>query len=187
MNIKKKETIIVNTVQTNTYGDLEFTDTQGKSYKIGKARVDKFPAIQVGAEVELIWVDNPHRKDAEYIYSATQTGKHVVLNPLVEAAKKLGGVLVEPKDDKYPHEAISGKNIVIPKPVQPTQEAPQSKSSPVNPQSNTMTPSGQEIGMTTKEIGDMIRANKLSVIFGEETSKKLVEWYKNRIKSTTGS
>jgi len=47
-------------------------------------------------------------------------------------------------------------------------------------------PSGQEVGMTTKEIGDMIRADKLSVIFGAEPAKELVEWYKNRIKGTTG-
>ena len=48
-------------------------------------------------------------------------------------------------------------------------------------------PSGQEIGMTTKEIGDMIRSEKLSAIFGAETAKELVEWYKGRIKSTTNT
>ena len=47
-------------------------------------------------------------------------------------------------------------------------------------------PSGQEIGMTTKEIGDMIRAEKLSAIFGAEIAIELAEWYKARIKSTTG-
>ncbi len=46
--------------------------------------------------------------------------------------------------------------------------------------------SGQEIGMTTKELGDMIRAKQLSVIFGLETAEKLVAWYKKRIQTTTG-
>lgn len=76
--------------------------------------------------------------------------------------------------------------------------APQSKSEPLKEESNKLLqhaikegavidkPSGQEVGMTTKEIGDMIRADKLSVLFGAETAKKIAEWYMNRIKSTTG-
>lgn len=44
----------------------------------------------------------------------------------------------------------------------------------------------QAIGMTTKELGDMIRANKLREIFGLEASVELVKWYRGQILGTTG-
>jgi hypothetical protein len=113
MDIKKKEIITIKLVKTNTYGDLEFTDTQGTPYKIGKTRANNFPAIQENATVELIWVDNPHRKDSEYIYSATKLeDKDIITRVYKEATQK---------------------------PVQPTLDSPQSKSAPITPQSNTTT------------------------------------------------
>jgi 6-phosphogluconolactonase (cycloisomerase 2 family) len=124
MDIKKKEIITIQTVKTNTFGDLEFTNAEGKLYKIGKARVNNFAAIQEGAEVELIWVANPHKPNTDYIYSATQTGKHVAPSTLVEAAKKLGAVPVdEIRTDGF-------------KP-QPIQDTPKSKSTPLISQSST--------------------------------------------------
>ena len=45
--------------------------------------------------------------------------------------------------------------------------------------------SGPEIGMTVKEIGDMIRTDKLKTTFGFEASVKLIEWYRARILGTT--
>jgi hypothetical protein len=44
----------------------------------------------------------------------------------------------------------------------------------------------QAVGMSTKEVGDMIRSGKLSVIFGQPTAEKLVEWYKKEILKNTG-
>jgi len=44
---------------------------------------------------------------------------------------------------------------------------------------------GQEIGMTVKEIGDMIRTEKLVALFGLEATVELVKWYRGRILATT--
>ena len=46
-------------------------------------------------------------------------------------------------------------------------------------------PSGQEIGMTVKEIGDMIRAGEISKLFGAKIGAELITWYRGRIISTT--
>jgi len=127
MDIKKKEIIVIQTVKTNTYGDLEFTDIQGKSYKIGKARADKFPAIQLGAEVELIWVNNPHKPNAEYIYSATQTGKHII-------QEKPNPITPQMQTPTNKDIAKAYKEAVKSLPIQDT---PQSKSDAVKPQSTT--------------------------------------------------
>ncbi len=158
--IERYETIIVESVKQNQYGDLVVNGT----LKVGKKRASLFNVFQVGAEVNLGYASYMNK---EYIASAEQTGVHKVPDSkLVAAAKELGAVPVdEIRADGF-------------KP-QPTSQAPQSKSTPV-------IPSGQETGMTTKEIGDMIRANKLSVIFTEEVAKKLIEWYKRRIQNTTG-
>ena len=44
---------------------------------------------------------------------------------------------------------------------------------------------GQQIGMTVKEIGDMIRQSKLKEIFGVEATIELVKWYRGQILGTT--
>ncbi len=41
-------------------------------------------------------------------------------------------------------------------------------------------PAPQAVGMLTKEIGDMIRAEKLSVVFGPIIANKLTEWYRSQ-------
>lgn len=126
----RKQIITVATSKLNTYGDLEFTDTEGNSYKVGKARVNHFEVIQEGAEVILEWAVNPHKKDSEYIYSAIQTGTHyspeMLPNPspkalglkssppkpedghLVGAAEKMG--FVKEKSDKMSKEDWAEKD-----------------------------------------------------------------------------
>lgn len=44
---------------------------------------------------------------------------------------------------------------------------------------------GQAIGMTTKEIGDMMRANILSAIFGKIIAASLTTWYRSKILAIT--
>lgn len=44
----------------------------------------------------------------------------------------------------------------------------------------TNQPAPQAVGMLTKEIGDMIRADKLIPIFGKETAIELVGWYREQ-------
>lgn len=113
----RKQVITVASSKLNSYGDLEFTDTEGNAYKVAKKKVSFFQSIQVGAEVMLEWSPNPYKKDAEYIYSATQTGAHYPPDSkLVQEAKRLGAV-----------------------PVEPTPQALQSKSAPPKTSSDKMT------------------------------------------------
>lgn len=72
-------------------------------------------------------------------------------------------------------DAIPNKPINLPEPVPPTVTSSIPKPEP----KHAIAP--QAIGMTTKEIGDMIRAKSLSVIFGQEMADKLVAWYKSQI------
>jgi benzoyl-CoA reductase/2-hydroxyglutaryl-CoA dehydratase subunit BcrC/BadD/HgdB len=67
---------------------------------------------------------------------------------------------------------------------QPPPQAPESVRKPVEPQKNTIV--GAQVGMTVKELGDMIRAKMLTIVFGEETAKELTRWYKNQITTTAG-
>ena len=46
-------------------------------------------------------------------------------------------------------------------------------------------PAPQAVGMITKEIGDMIRAKYLTAIFGDETQKELLKWYRSQTLSIT--
>ncbi len=46
-------------------------------------------------------------------------------------------------------------------------------------------PAPQAVGMTTKELGDMIRAGKLVEVFGSEVGSGLVVWYRGQILGTT--
>ncbi len=46
-------------------------------------------------------------------------------------------------------------------------------------------PAPQAVGMTTKEIGEMIRAGKLKDIFSAEIATELVKWYQSQILGTT--
>ena len=48
-----------------------------------------------------------------------------------------------------------------------------------------LAPTPQAVGMTTKELGDMIRASKLSEIFGGTISVELIKWYRGQILGTT--
>ncbi len=92
----------------------------------------------------------------DYISTAEQTGNHFPTDAEAQKAFK---------------EAVA--------------QLPKPQSEPVQSKSTPIVPSGQEVGMTTKEIGDMIRSKMLSVVFGEDAIK-LTEWYKKRIKTTTG-
>ena len=41
-------------------------------------------------------------------------------------------------------------------------------------------PAPQAVGMITKELGDMIRAEKLTAIFGVKVGGELTRWYRNQ-------
>ncbi len=44
---------------------------------------------------------------------------------------------------------------------------------------------GQQIGMTVKEIGDMIRSEKLKGLFGVDAAMEIIKWYRGQILGTT--
>ncbi len=72
---------------------------------------------------------------------------------------------------------------------QPMPQPVQLNSSPVKPPDHTETPPtqpiGAEIGMTIKELGDLLRANLLYKVFGDEAGTNLLKWYQGRILGTT--
>lgn len=69
-DITRKQVIVVDTVESNDYGDMLFTDKEGKNYKIGSKRVEYFLGIITeGVAVELSY-STAYNK--EYIYSAVQ-------------------------------------------------------------------------------------------------------------------
>jgi len=59
------------------------------------------------------------------------------------------------------------------KPIPPDYEPPDEPEKPPVPP--------QAVGMTTKEVGDMIRAGKLAIIFGKKIANDLVAWYQVQI------
>ena len=70
MEITRTETVVVDTVTTNSYDDMVFTDKAGNERKIGNTRLKHFECIKPGAAVKLNFAANPHRPTEEYIYSA---------------------------------------------------------------------------------------------------------------------
>ncbi len=45
---------------------------------------------------------------------------------------------------------------------------------------------GQALGMMTKEIGDMIRADKLEIVFGAVNAALIAKWYRGQVSFVTG-
>lgn len=118
----RQSIIIVNTVNKNQYGDLEWTDKEGNSYKIPVKRAIHFEKIIVpDMAVQLNYAMSAFGR--EYIYSAIQVKDNLPpaqpippptarelppkpsqvvpaateppRKPLIEAAKQIGGVEIE--------------------------------------------------------------------------------------------
>ena len=161
--ITKKQIVIVNTVDKNSYGDIEFTYTGEdgvlRKGKIGNKRVKHFEGILIPQRYVELSFSEAYNK--EYVYSA------VLVKDLMEEKG-----LVKPEAPKPP-------SVPTPNPVSPAVQEPR------KPLETPNLPSGQEVGLTTKEIGDMIRANKLTSLFGETVAMKLMEWNVNKIRKTT--
>ena len=167
--ITKKQIVIVNTVDKNSYGDIEFTytgeDGVPQTKKIGNKRVKHFEGILIPQRYVELSFSEAYNK--EYVYSA------VLVKDLMEEKG-----LVKPEAPK-PIPPPNIPSVPTPNPVSPAVQEPR------KPLETPNLPSGQEVGLTTKEIGDMIRANKLTSLFGETVAMKLMEWYVNKIRKTT--
>lgn len=161
VKITRQEVVVVDTVSHNEYGDLLFTDKAGKEYKVGNKRTKYFEEVIIPDKAVQLNFSTAYNK--EYIYSA----KLVDLPPEEEPAQ-----------------------FAKPEPIV-TQKVTVQKSAPVTVEDLTGTPKvdekipGQQIGMTTKEIGDMIRAGKMKSIFGVEAAVELTKWYRSQILGTT--
>ena len=66
--IVRTENVVVNTVGSNTYGDMVFTDKSGKEYKISNKRLAYFKMVQPTTAVTLSFALSP--KGTEYVSKA---------------------------------------------------------------------------------------------------------------------
>ena len=139
--IERYEVVTVESQEQNQYGDLIFSDAEGKPYRIGNKRPHLFDQIQEGRAVKLGYAIY---KGREYIVSA----------------KLYDGNVSPPQTEPVHTQA---------KPV----EAKVTPSSGYNSD-------GAARGMLVKEIGDMIRAEKLSPIFGK-VAPALITWYRTQV------
>ncbi len=157
--VKEPTVITVAETRSDNFGNLYVTDTTGGVTKITKGHSGMFPLFQqnVGRAVKLQW----------RYYSIEREGK-TYSGFSVDNADLFDGVM-EDAPEPVPSEKLGVPTIPAPPPVvtsKPT-EIP-----------------GAQIGMTVKEVGDMIRADKLWVIFGEDAAKNLTVWYRGQILGT---
>ena len=75
---------------------------------------------------------------------------------------------IKPANEPWPEDtdAVEPKEVAKPK-----VEVSKGNEAPPNPQA---------VGMITKEIGDMIRAERLNGLFGHDTAVELIKWYRSQ-------
>lgn len=147
--ITREDIIVVARVYNNSYGDLLWTDKEGKEYKVSNKRVKYFDKIILpDTAVKLFFALST--SGTEYVHKAV----------------KVEGELPPPTkpSELLPEHQKEIKKATQPKPNEPAPQA---------------------VGMTTKELGDMIRAKQLIPIFGVEIGAELVKWYRSQILGTT--
>ena len=89
--------------------------------------------------------------------------------------------MVKSKDNKWQITDIVPVGNQLPAPVKtPQTPLPKETQDQINKDVPLPPPAPQAVGMMTKEIGDMIRADMLSKIFGAEASVELVKWYRSQ-------
>ncbi len=123
VTITRKQIIVVGEVGTNSYGDLTWTDKEGRSYKVKSARKQYFEAIVPGQAVEINFSEY---KGIEYPYSATAVKEKIEvvepthltprggLKPVTGTAKPLEKTEPKPimsKDDWSEKDRITRKSI----------------------------------------------------------------------------
>ncbi len=156
--------IVVDSTDFNDRGYLCITDTSGDIHKIGPKRATKLLDIfQPGAAITLkyaVYKDQEYITDAEPAITDAEPAKDNLPTPPKPSTVKVpAGAVIKFLEGEKPQEQIKP-------PI--TQHA-----------------EGQRIGMTIKEIGDMIRANKLRILFGGEIGNDLVKWWRGEILGAT--
>ena len=137
--ITRKQVIVVDTVDSNEYGDMLFTDKEGTNYKVGNKRVQFFEGVIVsGAAVQLNYAEAYNK---EYIYNAVQ-----VKGELPEAKDPIKPELQEDEPTDEALRKMISKGEPSPAQLKKPTEKP---------------PAPQEVGMWWKEIGLWLREGKV--------------------------
>jgi hypothetical protein len=146
----------------NDYGDLIVTSKYGCDYKISNKRTNLFDIFQPETAVVVG-------------YSSYMNKDYIAVAHPADQFPAVTHYEVETPPQKHPQEVSS--------------QATESKSEGIKAERQQDIPAppipGQQIGMTVKEIGDMIRANQLTKIFGHPADFNLVKWYRGQILGTT--
>ena len=113
--ITRKTIIVVDTIDTNQYGDLTWTDKEGKEYKVKSTRKQYFEAIQPARAVEISWSSF---KGTEYPYSVVAVAEEIAKQPpkdhLIKAAVAMGAEVIGTTNIKDRSVAISyAKDLAV--------------------------------------------------------------------------
>ncbi len=115
VEITGKKDVVVASVQTNSFGDLEFTDTEGGNYKIGVRRVPYFKDVIIPQQAVRLNYTTAYGK--EYIYNAIPAEQ--IIAKEFEAKTPTPAVIPEkgtiiPKDDRNKSFALSyAKDLAV--------------------------------------------------------------------------
>jgi len=128
-----------------------------------KITVDHAEINQYGDLIVTTTAGNEYKigKKREKLFSVFQPGVDVVIG------------FSSYMNREYIAEATQEKQVV-------STDTPIEKEKPPKPEIP-----GPQIGMTVKEIGDMIRAKYLIPIFGNEAGTELIKWYRGQVLATT--
>ncbi len=93
VEIIRKQIIVVDAVGNNSYGDLTFTDKEGKEYKVGNKRISYFRDVIIsGAAVQLNFSTY---KGREYVYSAELVKDGLPAPTIPETGKTVAQIKAE--------------------------------------------------------------------------------------------
>lgn len=103
----------------------------------------------------------------KFLWGLLIEGKEIELK-LVKKGQFWNIINLKPADEPWPEntEAVKPAEVATPK-----VEVSKGSEAPPNPQA---------VGMMTKEIGDMIRAERLNGLFGHGTAVELIKWYRSQ-------
>ena len=112
VEITRHQDIVVASVQANSFGDLEFTDTEGGNYKIGAKRVSYFKDVLISDRaVRLNYVMSSFGK--EYIYNAIPAEQLVRAKEPVPEIPKTGKIIPKSDDRNKSFTLACAKDLAV--------------------------------------------------------------------------
>ena len=140
---------------TLTKVSQEFTKNGAECRKITGTDAD-------GKETTKFIFDN-----LKFAWGLLVEGKEIELK-LVQKGQFWNVINMKPANEPWPEQTDAVKPEEV---VPPRVEINKGSEAPPNPQA---------VGMITKEIGDMIRAERLNGLFGHDTAVELIKWYRSQ-------